>query len=195
MRAPVLLLLLVVPAASLPAQLDPRIKPGARVRVQTAGAEPVLAIGRLASADGDTLVVERSAVDAPLRVPFAEVAELSVHRRGKNAEEAGIALGVVSALTGGVMYVKWCLDNPQGCREVEEQFDDPEDEDDDGDSTSPLFTAMIGFGAIGYFIGQALVPPSWQLVHLPMRVGIVPLQRGIGVFASVPAPRFTRGGR
>lgn len=195
MRTPVLLLLLVVPAASLSAQLDPRIRPGTRVRVQTAGDTPVLAIGRLASADGDTLVVERNAVDAPLRIPFADVAEISVHRRGKNAEQTGIAFGVVSGLAGGVVLVKWCLDNPQGCRELEEQLDDPEDEDDGNDALGALMTAMVGFGAIGYLIGQALTPPSWQLVHLPMRIGIVPLQRGIGVFASVPAPRFTRGGR
>jgi hypothetical protein len=194
MRASVLLLLLVVPATSLPAQLDPRVRSGARVRVQTSGSERVLAIGRLTSIENDTLVVERSAVDAPLRIGFTDVAELAVHRRGKNAEEAGIALGVVSALAGGAMYVKWCFDNPAGCRDLEEQFDDPEDEDDDS-SASPLLTAMVGFGAIGYFIGQALVPPSWQIVHLPLRIGIVPLQRGIGVFASVPAPRFVRGSR
>ena len=195
MRASVLLLLLVVPAASLPAQVDPRIRPGTRVRVQTAGDAPVLAIGRLASAERDTLVVERNAIDAPLRIPFADVAEISVHRRGKNAEEAGIALGVVSGLAGGVMYVKWCLDNPQRCRELEEELADPEDENETDDALGPLMTVMVGFGAIGYLIGQALTPPSWQIVHLPMRVGIVPLQRGIGIVASVPAPRFTRGGR
>jgi hypothetical protein len=193
-RAPVLLLL-VATAGSLQAQLDPRVKVGAQVRVRTAQPDPLLAIGRVVSVDWDTLVVERNAADPALRVPLRDIGELAIQARGKTAQVSGMVVGTVGALAGGALYVNWCLRNLDFCRELERDDDPDDDEEEDEESMSPFGAVVLAFGLIGYGIGYSLAPPTWTIVHLPIRMGIAPMQRGVGVYVSLPAPRFVRDSR
>jgi hypothetical protein len=88
-----------------------------------------------------------------------------------------------------VDYLKWCADNLDACLVVEED----DDVYDDEEPSSPY--AFVAFGTALLFagIGYALAPPTWHIVDLPVRVGIAPMQRGVGAYVSIPAPRFIRG--
>ncbi len=197
MRASILLLLLVVPSTSTSAQMFARVRTGARVRVSTAQPEPRLAIGTVASIDADTMVVDRGGGER-LRLAVNDINALEVYRRGKGAETTGMVFGTIGAAGGAALYLNWCLRNMTLCQYLESD-DDPDDDDSDDEEEDDPFSmgalVTLGFAAIGYAVGYSLAPPRWEIVNLPLRIGVAPMQRGIGVYASLPAPRFTRGGR
>lgn len=181
------LLLLVAWSTSAHAQFDARLRTGARVRLSSSHPEPILVVGRVASIDSDTIAVDRGVTESHLKLAVNDITALEVYRRGKSAEMSGMILGTLGAVSSGVIYVRWCLRNPEECSRIEPEDDDPYD---DEEPTSFFATVTLGFGVIGYAIGYALVPPRWEVVNLPLRVGIAPLQRGVGVYVSLPAPRF-----
>jgi hypothetical protein len=191
-RASILPLLLVVGSTSASAQLDARLKTGARIRVSTSER---LAIGRVASIQGDTIVVDRAEglTESPLRLAVNDITALEVYRRGKGAHTSGMVVGTLSFVGGSALYISWCLRHTELCSYLEPE-DEPDDwDDEEEDEPLPLFaTVGLGFAVIGYAIGHALVPPRWEIVDLPLRVGITPMRRGVGVYVSFPAPRFVR---
>ena len=199
MRAPTLLVMLVLSAfGSAVAQLDSRLRAGQQVRIRSASPEALVAIGKLASADSDSVVVDRGITEPLLRLSLRDISALEVFRRGKGAETSGMVVGTLGAVAGGTLYINWCLRHVELCAYFESDGDDDDDDYDDEDDSDPLSafaTVVLGFGLIGYGIGYALVPPEWQLVNLPMRVGVAPMQRGVGVYVSLPAPRFIRESR
>lgn len=195
MRGFILLLLLVAGPTSVLAQFDPRIRTGVQVRVATS--QQRLAIGKVAWIDPDSMVVDRDTA-ASLRFAVHDITALEVYRQGKDAEATGMVFGTLTAAGAAVVYVKWCVDNPRLCQYLEEDDDSDhhdENDEDDEEPFSMLSLVTLGFGAIGYAIGYALVPPRWEVVNLPLRIGVAPMQRGVGVYVSLPAPRFARAAR
>jgi hypothetical protein len=196
-RAFFLLPLLVVCPALASAQIDARIRNGAQVRLSTSQPESILAIGKVASIDSDSIVVDRGTADSPLRVALNDVTALEVYRRGKSAETSGFVFGTLGAAGGAALYVNWCLKNRERCQAIETSDEEEADrcEEDEDEEDCPLSTfglVTLGFGMLGYVIGHSLAPPRWEVVQLPIRIGVAPLQRGVGVYVSLPAPRFAR---
>lgn len=188
MRARLLLVVLLSSACSaLEAQVDRRIRLGTRIRVDAVSPAAIL-IGRVASIEGDTLAIERAGADTT-RISLRDVNGLSVYRRGKEAQITGMVFGSLGAVSTGVLYVRWCLDNPGACAALEPEDDDPYD---DEEPSSVFATLTLSAAVLGYVIGYALVPPRWEIVDIPFRVGVAPMQRGVGVYVSLPAPRFVR---
>lgn len=189
MRAPLLLSILVLSAhGPVEAQLDPRIRIGTRVRLEAAE-PPSLVIGKVSSIEGDTLTVDRGGADAAMRFSLRNVTGLSLYRRGRGARTTGMVFGTLGALSGGVLYFRWCSRHAEECSRLEPEDDDPYD---DEKPTSVFTTVSLGFGVIAYAIGYALVPPRWETVGIPFRVGVAPMQRGVVAYVSLPAPRFVR---
>jgi hypothetical protein len=193
-RAFILLLLLVVGSTSASAQFDARLKTGARVRASTSQR---VAIGKVVSFEQDTIVVDRggSIAESPLRLAVNELTTLEVYRRGTGAHTSGMVFGTLGFVGGGALYISWCVRNAELCSYLEpDEPDDPYDEEED--EPLPLIaTVSLGFAVIGYAIGHALVPPRWEILNLPLRVGIAPMPRGVGIYVSLPAPRFVRDQR
>jgi hypothetical protein len=191
-RAFILLLLLVVGSpTSASAQFDARLKTGARIRASTS---QLVAIGKVASIERDTIVVDRGrgVTESPLRLALNDITALEVNRPGKGAHTSGMVFGTLGFVGGGALYISWCVRNVELCSYLEpDEPDDPYDEEED--EPLPLIaTVSLGFAVIGYAIGHALVPPRWEIVDLPLRIGIAPMPRGVGVYVSLPAPRFVR---
>ena len=192
-RASILLPLLLLLPTPGSAQFDARIKTGAGVRFSTAQPEALLAIGKIASVDGDSIVVDRGLAESQLRLAVRDLTALEVYRRGKSAEMSGMVFGTLGAAAGGVLYVNWCRRNASLCEYLEtsdDEDDDWDDEEDEGEPLSLFATVTLGFGMIGYLMGYTLAPPQWEIVKLPVRIGVAPMQRGIGVYVSLPAPRL-----
>jgi hypothetical protein len=193
-RAFISLLLLVVGSTPASAQFDARLKTGARIRASTSQR---VTIGKVVSLEQDTIVVDREegVTESPLRLAVNDVTALEVYRRGKGAHTSGMVFGTLGFVGGGALYISWCVRNPEICSYIEpDEPDDPYDEEED--EPLPLIaTVSLGFAVIGYAIGHALVPPRWETVDLPLRVGIAPMRRGVGVYVSLPAPRFVRVAR
>lgn len=189
MRTPTLLVALLVTAhGAASAQLDARIRMGARVRVNSADAQ---IIGRVAEVRDDTIVVDRGMGDTTA-VSLRETTELAVYARGKGAEAFATTMGVIGAASGAVLYVKWCLSAPDACAILEEDEEECDDDEEDDGFSSPFTTLTMGFAMVGMLIGRALTPPQWHIVDVPVRFGVAPMRDGIGVYVSLPAPRFSR---
>lgn len=184
MRAIILLLTLIAAAEhTAEAQLDPRVRTGARIRVKGAESDARALAGTLTAIDGDTLVVNQT------RYSFSDIRELAVLARGKGAHTTAMVFGTIGFLTGSAVYLKWCADNVDTCAIVEEEDDDPYD---DEEPSSPFSFVAFGTALLFAGVGYALAPPTWHVVDLPVRVGVAPMQRGVGVYVSLPAPRFHR---
>jgi hypothetical protein len=182
-RAHMLFFVLIAAAEqTAAAQLDPRLRIGAQVRLRGPASDAPAIAGTLSAIEGDTLVVNQT------RHALTDIRELAVYARGKGAQTTATVFGTVGFLTGSVVYLKWCADNLDTCEIVEED-DDP---NDDEEPNSPF--AFVAFGSAMLFaaVGYALAPPTWHIVDLPVRVGIAPMQRGVGAYVSIPAPRFIR---
>jgi hypothetical protein len=197
-RAPILVALLVLSAhASLPAQLDSRVKLGATVRLRGQPDAPRVT-GKISSIDGDTLIVnvDNDTVLSRERFPLRDVTELSVYGRGKSAETMGMVFGTIGVLAGTAVYLHWCASNLEACRYVEED-DDPDDDpyDEEAEPLSLFSIVALGTGILGWSLGYALAPPVWEVVNLPLRIGIAPTRDGLAAFVSIPAPRFIGGRR
>lgn len=192
MRIPTLLVVLVVTAHSVAwGQLDARVRMGARVRVNSPDAQ---IIGRVAEVRDDTIVVDRGMGDTA-SVALRDVSELAVHYRGTAMAKT---FAVIGAASGAALYINWCLKSPQACEELERQEHEREhhdDDDEDEEMTSVFSSVVLTFGAIGMLIGHTLTPPQWHRVDLPVRLGVAPMHNGIGVYVSLPAPRFARAFR
>lgn len=201
MRASILLLLLlVVSSTPVPGQMA-RVRTGARVRVATEQPERRLAIGTVESLDADSMVVDRGGGER-LRLAVNDITALEVYRRGKGAETSGKVVGTISAAGGAALYINWCLKHVTQCQYLESDGDEDDNEDDNEDddegeegdfSMGALVT--LSFAAIGYAIGYSIAPQRWEVVNLPIRIGVAPMRRGVGVYVSLPAPRFMRSGR
>lgn len=189
MRIPTLLVVLLFTAHSAAfAQLDGRVRMGARVRVNSSDA---LIIGRVAEVRDDTIVVDRGMGDTA-SVPLRDVSELAVYHRGTALAKT---LAVIGAASGAALYINWCFKARQACEDLERQEHEREhhdDDDEDDEMTSVFSSVVLTFGAIGMLIGHTLTPPQWHSVDLPVRFGVAPMQSGIGVYVSLPAPRFDR---
>jgi hypothetical protein len=187
LRIPLLLLLLVAAAhSSASAQLDSRVKVGARVRVQRPDAQIV---GRIAAVRGDSVVVDRGDPAAEMAVSLRDVTELAVYVPAKGAATTAKVFGTIGVLSGGALYLGWCLRNREECMDIETVDTDPYD---DEVPMSLIATVSLGFGALGVMLGQSLAPWEWQIVDVPLRVGLAPSPRGMAAYVSIPAPRLLR---
>jgi hypothetical protein len=139
-RARLLLVVLILSAhATAEAQLDRLIKAGARVRIKSSLPDSARITGRIVEVDGDTLVVEPEKLQPFMRFSVSDVAELSIHHRGKAGHENAAALGTIGFLTGSILYLGWCAQNLDECSRYERIDDDPYD---DEDTSSSLFVVV-----------------------------------------------------
>lgn len=189
MRIPTLLVVLLLSAhgAAL-AQVDARVRMGARVRVNSSDAQ---IIGRVAEVRDDTIVVDRGMGDTA-SVPLRDVSELAVYHRGTALAKT---LAVIGAASGAALYINWCFKARQACEDLERQEHEREHhdgDDEDDEMTSVFASVVLTFGAIGMLIGHTLTPPQWHVVGVPVRLSVAPMPNGVGVFLALPAPRFVR---
>lgn len=189
MRIPTLLVVLSFTAhAAAWGQLDGRVRMGARVRVNSPTAQ---IIGRVAEVRDDTIVVDRGMGDTT-SVPLRDVNELAVYHRGTALAKT---LAVIGAASGAALYINWCFRTQHACEDLERQEHEREhhDGDDEDEAMTSVFSSVVmTFGAIGMLIGHTLTPPQWHVVGVPVRLSVAPMQDGVGVFLSLPAPRFAR---
>ena len=150
------------------------------------GAQPLLR-GRIESIGGDTVTV-RVSPDSLARLALDDLATLEVYRRSRGAQMFSHALFGVGAAGGLSLYLRWCARNQYECSKMDE---DPDPYDDEEPTpTVVTFTLLSGFlmGALGY----ALAPPTWETVHLPMRVSLSPSRQGVLFFASLSTSFLSR---
>ncbi len=186
MRPLVVLLLIAAALSSVSAQVDSRVKVGARVRVLRPDAQ---ILGSISEVRGDTILVDRGDPAAATPVSLRDVSELSVYVQGKSAKTTAIVFGTIGLLSGTALTVGWCMRHRDECLRYETVDTDPYD---DEVPMSAFATVSLGFGALGLMLGQSLAPRHWEIVDLPVRIGLAPTPRGVVAYVSIPAPRFLR---
>ena len=182
-----LMLLLVLAATAMQtasAQRDSLLKVGARVRINRADAQ---VIGRIAEIRGDTIVVDRGPGDSAMAISLSDATGVAVHARGRGSERAMMVLGTLGAVAGAALYVSWCARDPEWCRDLELEDENPYDEEV---PPSVFATITIGFAAIGLLLGHSFAPPQWTVIDPAIRVGLTPTSTGVAAYVSIPAPRF-----
>jgi len=158
---------------------------GSRVRLTSLASPGARITGVLRVVYGDSIVVER-ADKSTVALAHSDLEQVEVRIGERAAEQMATVFGIAGALGGGAVYVNWCRQNPQECRDDAWGNDFNNDDDPDNDSHFTVPTLLILGGALlGGAIGYGLAAPRWKTLGAPMRIGVAPLgTRGVAVGAS-----------
>jgi hypothetical protein len=173
-RSAALLVLSLLLPPVVHAQLPPTdslIVPGARLRFQLADSSRSYD-GRLRELRGDTLIIEDRGVRTS--VLAARVTGIQVQRRAPTLSRNVTIGGVIGMLGTSGMYLGWCANNREECRQ-QNQTDDhyyPEDGyHHHHDDITMGALAVIGGALLGGVVGYALTPTEWVEAGVPLRLG------------------------
>ena len=160
----------VLPVASraqVPGPADSLIVPGAHLRLALVdAAHPVR--GRLREVRGDTLFIDVNGTRTT--VPAAQVAGVQVQRRASTLSRNVTLGGVIGMLGTSGMYLGWCANNRDACRQQNQSGDHHYADDDHHDITMGA-VVVIGGALLGSVVGYALTPTEWVDAGAPLRVG------------------------
>ena len=158
---------------------------GSRVRLTSLASPGARITGVLRVVYGDSIVVER-ADKSTVALAHSDLEQVEVRVGERAAEQMATVFGIAGALGGGAVYINWCRQNPQECRDDAWGNDFNNDDDPDNDSHLTMPTLLILGGALlGAGIGYGLAAPRWKALGAPMRIGVAPLgTRGVAVGAS-----------
>ena len=159
---------------------------GSRVRLTSLASPGARVTGVLRVVYGDSIVVERDD-KSTVALAHSDLDQVEVRVGERAAEQMATVFGIAGALGGGAVYINWCRQNPQECRDDAwgNEFNN-NDDDPDNDSHFTVPTLLILGGALlGGAIGYGLAAPRWKTRGTPMRIGVAPLgTRGVAVGAS-----------
>lgn len=170
------------------ANLAPLPKVGSRVRLYSLARPGERITGVLKVVYGDSLVVQPDR-DSAVVLARQDLEQVEVRVGERGAERLGTAFAVAGALGGAAVYVNWCRQHPEDCREDAFGYNRGPDCDDNSRLAVPTLL-IVGGGLVGWAIGYGLAAPRWKMLGAPTRIGIAPLgTRGLVVGARLEVGR------
>ncbi len=160
-----------------------------RVRLTSLSNPERRVTGMLQEVSDDSIVVRPDRDSTSVALARSDVAQVEVRVREREAQNTATVLSVAGAIGGTAIYVNWCRQNREACRQ-DAWGDGYSRGHDCASDSSSHFTVptllILGGAAIGGAIGHGLVAPHWEVLGVPMRIGVVPLgSRGLVVGVSL----------
>lgn len=173
---------LVLPASvDLPAQQEPPVAPGDRVRVTARNIDPDPLVGTLVALGADTCVLEVKSRAEPLALPLASVTKLEVSRERRSKAGIGATVGFIGGALAGAVIAIASLDEECGVLSPDCDLN----EDLESIAPAAVLGGLAGIG-VGVLVGSVLKVDRWEEVPLDrLRVSIMPQRHGLSVGVSV----------
>ena len=144
------------------------VAPGTRVRFKAPSVLDYQGVGKLIAMGADTLIVKPEYGSVVWKIPFDAVTRFERSQGLKSSMKKGAAIGFGA---GGMLGMI-------GLYAIMSQYSDNGETDIDEGVIFGFLGGGIPGAALGAYLGSRIARERWQLVPLPVKIGILPQRRG-----------------